>query len=55
MASRCLIILFLLSFLAELRKLQEQMKMLQEQLQKTAIGQQSSSGPEKKTPGNETN
>ncbi|KAM6211174.1 LOW QUALITY PROTEIN: protein MCM10 homolog [Sarcoramphus papa] len=36
---------------AELRKLQEQMKMLQEQLQKTAIGQQSSSGPEKKTPG----
>ncbi|KAK4831634.1 hypothetical protein QYF61_018574 [Mycteria americana] len=35
---------------AELRKLQEQMKMLQEQLQKTAIGQQSSSGPEKKTP-----
>ncbi|KAM6091852.1 protein MCM10 homolog isoform 1-T1 [Theristicus caerulescens] len=36
---------------AELRKLQEQMKTLQEQLQKTAIGQQSSSGPEKKTPG----
>ncbi|KAM6416422.1 protein MCM10 homolog [Pluvialis apricaria] len=36
---------------AELRKLQEQMKMLQDQLQKTAIGQQSSSGPEKKTPG----
>ncbi|KFP89106.1 Protein MCM10, partial [Apaloderma vittatum] len=36
---------------AELKKLQEQMKMLQEQLQKTAIGQQSSSGPEKKTPG----
>ncbi|XP_009881245.1 PREDICTED: protein MCM10 homolog [Charadrius vociferus] len=36
---------------AELRKLQEQMKMLQEQLQKTAIGQQSSSGPENKTPG----
>ncbi|KFQ37482.1 Protein MCM10, partial [Mesitornis unicolor] len=36
---------------AELRKLQEQMKMLQERLQKTAIGQQSSSGPEKKTPG----
>ncbi|KFQ22017.1 Protein MCM10, partial [Merops nubicus] len=35
---------------AELRKLQEQMKTLQEQLQKTAIGQQSSSGPEKKTP-----
>ncbi|XP_074725417.1 protein MCM10 homolog [Strix uralensis] len=35
---------------AELRKLQEQMKMLQEQLQKTAIGQQSSSGPEKETP-----
>ncbi|KFZ48883.1 Protein MCM10, partial [Antrostomus carolinensis] len=36
---------------AELRKLQEQMKTLQEQLQKTAIGQQSSSSPEKKTPG----
>ncbi|KAM9634319.1 protein MCM10 homolog isoform 3-T3 [Morphnus guianensis] len=36
---------------AELRKLQEQMKTLQEQLQNTAIGQQSSSGPEKKTPG----
>ncbi|KFO13437.1 Protein MCM10, partial [Balearica regulorum gibbericeps] len=36
---------------AELRKLQEQMKTLQEQLQKTAIGQQSSSGPEKKIPG----
>lgn len=36
---------------AELRKLQEQMKMLQEQLQKTAIGQQSSSGPEQKAPG----
>uniref|UniRef100_A0A8C3Y298 Protein MCM10 homolog n=1 Tax=Catharus ustulatus TaxID=91951 RepID=A0A8C3Y298_CATUS len=36
---------------AELKKLQEQMKMLQEQLQKTALGQQSSSGPEKKTPG----
>ncbi|XP_061845376.1 protein MCM10 homolog isoform X2 [Colius striatus] len=36
---------------AELRKLQEQMKTLQEQLQKTAIGQQSSSGPEKKNPG----
>ncbi|XP_051484872.1 protein MCM10 homolog isoform X2 [Apus apus] len=36
---------------AELRKLQEQMKTLQEQLQKTAIGQQSNSGPEKKTPG----
>ncbi|XP_026723721.1 protein MCM10 homolog [Athene cunicularia] len=36
---------------AELRKLQEQMKMLQEQLQKTAIGQQSSSGPKKETPG----
>ncbi|KFW08074.1 Protein MCM10, partial [Eurypyga helias] len=36
---------------AELRKLQEQMKALQEQLQKSAIGQQSSSGPEKKTPG----
>ncbi|XP_009706567.1 PREDICTED: protein MCM10 homolog [Cariama cristata] len=36
---------------AELRKLQEQMKTLQEQLQKTAIGQQSSSGPQKKTPG----
>nr|XP_009488290.1 PREDICTED: protein MCM10 homolog [Pelecanus crispus] len=36
---------------AELRKLQEQMKMLQEQLQKTAIGQQSSSGPAKKTLG----
>ncbi|KAM6320932.1 protein MCM10 homolog [Aegotheles albertisi] len=36
---------------AELRRLQEQMKTLQEQLQKTAIGQQSSSGPEKKTPG----
>ncbi|XP_065492308.1 protein MCM10 homolog [Caloenas nicobarica] len=36
---------------AELRKLQEQMKALQEQLQKTAIGQQSSSGTEKKSPG----
>ncbi|XP_067173226.1 protein MCM10 homolog isoform X2 [Apteryx mantelli] len=36
---------------AELRKLQEQMKTLQEQLQKTAIGQPSSSEPEKKTPG----
>ncbi|KAM9029088.1 protein MCM10 homolog isoform 1-T1 [Ara ararauna] len=36
---------------AELRKLQEQMKTLQEQLQKAAIGQQSSSGLEKKTPG----
>ncbi|XP_066174897.1 protein MCM10 homolog [Sylvia atricapilla] len=36
---------------AELRKLQEQMKTLQEQLQKTALGQQSSSGPEKKTSG----
>ncbi|XP_053912709.1 protein MCM10 homolog isoform X1 [Cuculus canorus] len=36
---------------AELRKLQEQMKTLQEQLQKTAIGQKSSPGPEKKTPG----
>ncbi|KFR17826.1 Protein MCM10, partial [Opisthocomus hoazin] len=36
---------------AELRKLQEQMKTLQEQLQKTAIGQQSSSSPEKKNPG----
>ncbi|XP_048157478.1 protein MCM10 homolog [Corvus hawaiiensis] len=36
---------------AELRKLQEQMKTLQEQLQKTALGQQSSSGPEKKTLG----
>ncbi|OWK62834.1 Protein MCM10, partial [Lonchura striata] len=47
-----IIILFLFpSFLAELRKLQEQMKTLQEQLQKTALGQQSSSGPEKKTPG----
>ncbi|XP_062487890.1 protein MCM10 homolog [Pezoporus occidentalis] len=36
---------------AELRKLQEQMKTLQEQLQKAAIGQQSSSSLEKKTPG----
>ncbi|KAM6383603.1 protein MCM10 homolog [Alca torda] len=36
---------------AELRKLQEQMKTLQEQLQKTAIGQQSSSSPEKRTLG----
>ncbi|XP_063180500.1 protein MCM10 homolog [Chroicocephalus ridibundus] len=36
---------------AELRKLQEQMKTLQEQLQKTAIGQQSSSSPEKRAPG----
>ncbi|XP_005510362.2 protein MCM10 homolog isoform X1 [Columba livia] len=36
---------------AELRKLQEQMKILQEQLQRTAIGQQSSSGTEKKSPG----
>ncbi|XP_010020551.1 PREDICTED: protein MCM10 homolog [Nestor notabilis] len=36
---------------AELKKLQEQMKTLQEQLKKAAIGQQSSSGPEKKTPG----
>ncbi|XP_010134645.1 PREDICTED: protein MCM10 homolog [Buceros rhinoceros silvestris] len=36
---------------AELRKLQEQMKVLQEQLQKTALGQQSGSDPEKKIPG----
>ncbi|KAH1187827.1 protein MCM10 homolog [Mauremys mutica] len=35
----------------ELRKLQEQMKLLQEQLQMTAIGQPSSSGPQKKTLG----
>uniref|UniRef100_A0A8C3TCI4 Protein MCM10 homolog n=1 Tax=Chelydra serpentina TaxID=8475 RepID=A0A8C3TCI4_CHESE len=35
----------------ELRKLQEQMKKLQEQLQMTAIGQPSSSGPQKKTLG----
>nr|XP_014425964.1 protein MCM10 homolog isoform X2 [Pelodiscus sinensis] len=35
----------------ELRKLQEQMKKLQEQLQMTAIGQSSSSGPQKKTLG----
>ncbi|XP_067393397.1 protein MCM10 homolog [Emydura macquarii macquarii] len=35
----------------ELRKLQEQMKKLQEQLQMTAIGQPSSSGPQKRTLG----
>ncbi|KAI1239499.1 Protein MCM10, partial [Lamprotornis superbus] len=39
------------SYTEELKKLQEQMKTLQEQLQKTALGQQSSSGPEKKTSG----